>query len=66
MVYNRFRKSKDLNMYSTDDLSAILGHADKRPRRLLAEDDDGDKAKVGTELTCATWSRAAAGDIQAL
>lgn len=33
MVYNRFRKSKDLNMYSKDDLSAILGKDDKRPQR---------------------------------
>ena len=37
MVYNRFRKSKDLNLYQKDDLAAILGGNDKRPKRILAE-----------------------------
>ena len=37
MVYNRFRKSKDLNMYSTEDLSCILGGQDKRPKRMQSE-----------------------------
>ena len=37
MVYNRFRKGKDLNLCTKDDLSSILGATDKRPKRVLAE-----------------------------
>eukprot|EP00042_Codosiga_hollandica_P039566 m.332853 g.332853 ORF g.332853 m.332853 type:complete len:98 (+) comp55642_c0_seq4:362-655(+) len=39
MVYNRFRKSKDLRLYDKDDLGSILGASDKRPKRILAQQE---------------------------
>ena len=35
-LYGRFKRSKDLAAYSTDDLSCILGEQDKRPDRFVA------------------------------
>lgn len=39
MFYGRFKRSKDTSNYSTEDLSCILGGKERRPKRLLEDDE---------------------------